>query len=158
MLFRSAKVIPQKMRDFRLDRYNNNRPRRDYVRQSGSTNTQMVSTMFREPVRQVLEKIKNEPFFKWPNKITGDLTKHNQNLYCHYYQEYGHTTEDCRNLWDHLDQLVREGKLNHSCIILVVKGTKRVQIHRKMLLLGPLREQLMSSSLLLEGLDPTPPK
>ena len=25
-----AKVIPQEMRDFRLDRYNNNRPRRDY--------------------------------------------------------------------------------------------------------------------------------
>ena len=43
--------------------------------------------------------------------MTGDLTKRNQNLYCHYYQEYGHTTEDYRNLWDHLDQLVREGKL-----------------------------------------------
>ncbi|XP_030970965.1 uncharacterized protein LOC115991410 [Quercus lobata] len=26
-------------------------------------------------------------------------------------QDYGHTTKDCRNLWDHLDQLVREGKL-----------------------------------------------
>ena len=37
--------------------------------------------------------------------------KHNQNLYCHYHQEQGHTTEDCRNLWDHLDQLVGEGKL-----------------------------------------------
>ena len=28
-----AKVIPQEMRDFRLDRYNNNRPRRDYAGQ-----------------------------------------------------------------------------------------------------------------------------
>ena len=46
-----AKVIPQEMRDFRLDRYNNNRPRRDYVGQSGSTNTQMVNAMFREPIR-----------------------------------------------------------------------------------------------------------
>ena len=26
-----AKVIPQEMRDFRSDRYNNNRPRRDYM-------------------------------------------------------------------------------------------------------------------------------
>ena len=91
------------MRDFRLDRYNNNRPRRDYARQSGSTNTQMVSTMFREPVRQVLEKIKNEPFFKWPNKMAGDPIKRNQSLYCHYHQEQGYTTEDYRNLWDHLD-------------------------------------------------------
>ena len=40
-----------------------------------------------------------------------DPTKRNQNLYCYYHQEQGHTTEDCRNLWDHLDQLVREGKL-----------------------------------------------
>ena len=43
--------------------------------------------------------------------MVGDLLKHNQNLYCHYHQEQGHTTEDCRNLWDHLDQLVGEGKL-----------------------------------------------
>ena len=43
--------------------------------------------------------------------MAGDPTKCNQNLYCHYHQEHGHTTEDCRNLWDHLDQFVREGKL-----------------------------------------------
>ena len=106
-----AKVIPQERRDFRLDRYNNNRPIRDYVGQSGSVNTQAVNTVFREPVHQVLEKIKNEQFFKWPNKMVGDPTKRNQNLYCHYHQEQGHITKDCRNLWDHLDQLVGEGKL-----------------------------------------------
>ena len=36
-----------------------------------------------------------------------------QNLYCHYHQDHGHITEDCRNLWDHLEQLVQEGKLKH---------------------------------------------
>ena len=100
---RKAKVIPQEMRDFKLDRYNNNWSRRDYAGQSRSTNTQMVNAVFREPVRQVLEKIKNEPFFKWPNKMAGDPTKRNQSLYCHYHQEQGHTTKNCRNLWDHLD-------------------------------------------------------
>ena len=74
---RKAKVILQGMRNFRLDWYNNNQPRRDYAGQSGSTNTQMVSAVFREPVWQVLEKIKNEPFFKWPNKMAGDPTKRN---------------------------------------------------------------------------------
>ena len=59
-----AKVIPQERRDFRSDRYNNNRPRRDYVGQSRPVNTSAVNAMFREPVRQVFEKIKNEPFFK----------------------------------------------------------------------------------------------
>ena len=50
-----AKVIPQERRDFRSDRYNNNRPKRDFPGQSGSANTQVVNTVFREPVRQVLE-------------------------------------------------------------------------------------------------------
>ena len=43
--------------------------------------------------------------------MAGDPAKHNQNLYCHYHQEQGHTTEDCRNLCDHLDGLVQEEKL-----------------------------------------------
>ena len=37
--------------------------------------------------------------------------KHNQNLHCQYHQERGHTTEDYRTLWNHLEQLVREGRL-----------------------------------------------
>ena len=70
-----AKVIPQEMRDFRLDRYSNNRPRRDYVDQSRSNNIQVVGAVFREPVHQVLKKIKNEPFFKRPNKMVGNPEK-----------------------------------------------------------------------------------
>ena len=69
-------------------------------------------------MHQVLKKIKNESFFKWPNKIAGNPMRWNQNLYCQYHQDQGHTTEDCRNLWDYLDQLVREEKfkqlLHHS--------------------------------------------
>ena len=99
-----AKVIPQEMRDFRSDRYNNNnRSQIDFAGQSGSTNTQAVNAVFREPVHQILEKIKNEPFFKWPNKMAGNPMRHNQSLYCQYHQDQGHTTKDCRNLWDHLD-------------------------------------------------------
>ena len=62
-------------------------------------------------MHQVLEKIKNKPFFKRPNKMMGNPKKCNRNLYCQYHQDHGHTTEDCRSLWDHLDQLVREDKL-----------------------------------------------
>ena len=41
-----GKVIPQERRDFRLDRYNNNRPQKDFVGQSGSTAPQVVNTVF----------------------------------------------------------------------------------------------------------------
>ncbi|XP_050239379.1 uncharacterized protein LOC126688389 [Quercus robur] len=45
--------------------------------------------------------------------MAGDPLKRNQNLYCAYHQKPGHTTDDCRNLKNHLDRLVREGKLRH---------------------------------------------
>ena len=59
-----AMVIIKDRRDFKLDRYNNNRPQRDFVGQSGSIATQVVGTVFHEPMHQVLEKIKNEPYCK----------------------------------------------------------------------------------------------
>ena len=62
-------------------------------------------------MHQVLEKIKNEPFFNRSNKIMGNPEKRKHNLYCQYHQDHGHTIEDCRSMCDHLDQLVREGKL-----------------------------------------------
>ena len=53
---------------------------------------QKVNIVFREPVHKVLEKIRNEPFFKWPNKMAGYSVKRNQSLYCQYHQDHGHTT------------------------------------------------------------------
>ena len=61
-----AKVTPQKRRDFRLDRYRNNRPRRDYVDQLRSNNTQVVGAVFQEPVHQVLEKSRMNPSLNDP--------------------------------------------------------------------------------------------
>ena len=76
------KVIPQERRDFRSDRYTNSRPRRDFAGQSEMISAQNVRAIFREPVHQVLEKIKGELYFRWPNKMAGEFTKRNQNLYC----------------------------------------------------------------------------
>ena len=87
------KVIPQERRDFRSDRYANSCPRKDFAGQSETTIAQNVGAVFREPVHQVLEKIKNEPYFRWPNKMVGESAKRNQNLYCQYHQDHRHPTE-----------------------------------------------------------------
>ena len=92
------KVIPQERRDFRSDRYTNSRLKRDFAGQSETTSAQNVEAVFREPVHQVLEKIKSKPYFRWPNKMVGESIKRNQNLYCQYHQDHRHTTENCRNL------------------------------------------------------------
>ena len=52
-----VKVVPQERRDFRSDRYNN-RSRKDYAEQLGSNNHQVVEAVFREPMHQVLKKVK----------------------------------------------------------------------------------------------------
>ena len=65
------KVIPQKMRDLRSDQYTNSHPRKDFTGKSKTTKAWNVGAVFREPVHQVLEKIKNKPYFRWSNKMTG---------------------------------------------------------------------------------------
>ncbi|XP_030923336.1 uncharacterized protein LOC115950246 [Quercus lobata] len=85
----------------------------DKYKRSGSTGAQAVHAVFWEPLHKILEKVKNESFFQWPSRMAGDPAKRNQNLYCEYHQEPGHIIDDCRNLKNHLDWLIREGKLRH---------------------------------------------
>ena len=71
-----AKAIPQERRDSRSDWSQNNRPHRDFSGQSASTNSQAVNVVFRESVQKILERVRNEPFFKWPNKMVRDPMNH----------------------------------------------------------------------------------
>ena len=66
-----------------------------------------VNVTFKALVHRIVDRIKNEPYFRWPNKIGGDLSRRNQNLYYTYHRDKGHTTEQCRVLKDHLEQLVK---------------------------------------------------
>ena len=81
-----AKVFPKK-RDPQGGGYHNNCPRRDFPSQTSSVEAQVVNSLFKEPIYQILEKIKNESYFKLSNKINGDLFRRNQSLYYHYHQE-----------------------------------------------------------------------
>ena len=75
-----------------------------------------VNVTFKEPVHRIIDQIKNKPYFRWPNKIGGDPSRRNQNLYCTYYRDKGHTTEQYRLLKDHLGQLVKAGYLKEFMV------------------------------------------
>ena len=45
-----------------------------------------------------------------------DPSRRNQNLYCTYHRDKGHTTEQCRVLKDHLGQLVKAGYLKEFAV------------------------------------------
>ncbi|XP_065633162.1 uncharacterized protein LOC136069029 [Quercus suber] len=53
-------------------------------------------------VQRVLEKIKNEPFFRWPKRWRGIL-RSVIGIFTASTIRPGHITEDCNNLWDHLE-------------------------------------------------------
>ncbi|XP_030939829.1 uncharacterized protein LOC115964708 [Quercus lobata] len=69
------------------------RPRKDLRMQEPEVRMEEVNVAFREPVHKIIDWIKNESFFRWLNKIGGDLSRRNQNLYCTYHREKGHTIE-----------------------------------------------------------------
>ena len=92
------------------------RPRRDFFSQAQKMRLEIVSLLYKEPVYRIVEKIKNASYFHWPNKMSGDVMRRNQNLYCSYHQDRGYTTEDCRILEDHLHQLKKAGYLGELLV------------------------------------------
>ncbi|XP_075665758.1 uncharacterized protein LOC142635500 [Castanea sativa] len=106
------KVYPER-KDLRGRGFQGSRPKRDFSSHPMTAETPLINSLFKEPVHHILEKIRHEPYFRPPYKMSGDASMRNQNLHCHYHQDKGHTTEDCRTLRDHLNQLVKAGKINH---------------------------------------------
>ena len=70
----------------------------------------------KEPVHKIMDRIKNELYFRWLNKIGGDPLRRNYNFYCTYHRDKRHTTKQCRVLKDHLEQLVRAGHLKEFIV------------------------------------------
>ena len=81
------------------------RPRKDLRIQESGPQMGEVNVGFKELVHRIVDQIKNEPYFRWPNKMRGDPSRRNQNLYCTYHKDRGHTTEQCK------EQLAKVGYL-----------------------------------------------
>ncbi|XP_050281172.1 uncharacterized protein LOC126722063 [Quercus robur] len=92
------------------------RLKKDFRMQEPEVQIEGVNVAFKEPVHKILDRIKNESFFKWPNKMGGDPSQRNQNLYCTYHGDKGYTTEQCWVLKDHLGQLVKAGYLKEFVV------------------------------------------
>ena len=62
-------------------------------------------------LEQVLMQIKDDPSLKWPKKTKGDPNKRNRNKYCRFHRDYGHDTDECFDLKQQVENLIRQGKL-----------------------------------------------
>jgi hypothetical protein len=65
------------------------------------------------PRSQILLEIEDDKDFRWPKPLRGDPAKRNKDRYCRFHNDVGHDTDDCRQLKDEIEFLIRRGKLSH---------------------------------------------
>ena len=58
-------------------------------------------------------QIKDHPSLKWPEKMKGDPNKRNRNKYCRFHRDHGHDTDECFDLKQQIENLIRQGKLRY---------------------------------------------
>ena len=58
-------------------------------------------------------QIKDDPSLKWPKKMKGDPNKRNRNKYCRFHKDHGHDTDECFDLKQQIENLIRQGKLRN---------------------------------------------
>ena len=63
------------------------------------------------PVDQILTEIRDEPSLKWPRPLQSPPNVRDKRKYCRFHKDHGHYMEDCRDLKEQIEELIRKGKL-----------------------------------------------
>ena len=58
-------------------------------------------------------QIKDDPSLKWPEKMKGDPNKRNRNKYYRFHRDHGYDTDECFDLKQQIENLIRQGKLRN---------------------------------------------
>ena len=62
-------------------------------------------------VSQVLHKVRNEQFLRWPTQMKSDPTTRDNTKYCEFHKDYGHCTDNCIQLKREIEYLIQRGFL-----------------------------------------------
>ena len=55
-------------------------------------------------------QIKDDPSLKWTKKMKGDPNKRNKNKYFCFHRDHGHDTDECYDLKQQIENLIRQGR------------------------------------------------
>ena len=62
-------------------------------------------------VDHILTEIRDEPSFKWPRPFHSSPSMRDKRKYYRFHKDHRHYTEDCRDLKEQIEELIRKGKL-----------------------------------------------
>ena len=68
-------------------------------------------TLLTASVSQVLRKVRNEQFLRWPTQMKSDPATRDNTIYCEFHRDYGHRTDDCIQLKKEIEYLIQRGYL-----------------------------------------------
>ena len=85
-------------------------------RKTGPLARNQKYTPLNAPLNQVLTQIKDDPSLKWPEKMKGDPNKRNKSKYCCFHRDHGHDTDECYDLKQQIENLIKQGKLRHFVV------------------------------------------
>ena len=63
------------------------------------------------PVDQILTEIRDKPSLKWLRPLHSSPNVRDKRKYCRFHKDHGHYTEDCRDLKEQIEELIRREKL-----------------------------------------------
>ncbi|XP_023889508.2 uncharacterized protein LOC112001560 [Quercus suber] len=63
------------------------------------------------PVDKILAQIKEEHHLKWPKPLHSSPNVRDKRKNCCFHKDHDHYTEDCRDLKEQIEELIRKGKL-----------------------------------------------
>ena len=63
------------------------------------------------PIDKIFTQIKDEHYLKWLRPLHSSPNVRDKNKYCQFHKDHGHNTEDCRDLKEQIEELIRKGKL-----------------------------------------------
>ncbi|XP_050278164.1 uncharacterized protein LOC126719677 [Quercus robur] len=64
-----------------------------------------------EDALAAIKEIKDEHYLKSPWPLHSSSNVHDKRKYCRFHKDHDHYTEDCRNLKEQIEELIRRGKL-----------------------------------------------
>ncbi|KAK3036202.1 hypothetical protein RJ639_030646 [Escallonia herrerae] len=83
------------------------RPKRDERRPKDTFNL----TPLNAKPSQILHEIKDNKVLQWPDRMKSRPNKRNKDLWCHFHNDHGHTTDNCGSLKRVIEAPLKRGQL-----------------------------------------------